>query len=88
MIFKVAGASSILRFRLTVAVAASLPKTVVGELIVVREVEIVLDQGRTSIGVITDAISANPWVQERKCQTINDEQGYFEPALLTLDWHI
>lgn len=73
---------------LAVFVAASLPKTIIGELIIVREVETVLDQRRTSIGVITHAIPANPGVHERKCQDKNDEQAYFEPALLTSDWHV
>ena len=88
MVLQVACASAILRFRIPVFIAMSFSKAFISELVVAGEIEFVLDQGSTSVGVITHAIAADPGIQQRKGQNKNDEQAYFEQALRGFEWRM
>ncbi len=64
MVFEVAGRSSKIGFGLVIFVQARPAKTFVGVLIVLREIEIVLDERSAGEGVIADAIAAHPRIEE------------------------
>src|SRR6266704_3656134 len=66
MVVEVAGGRSKAGSGLVIFVQARPAKTFVGVLIVLREIEIVLDERSAGEGVIADAIAANPRVQKRK----------------------
>src|SRR6266568_8610603 len=66
MVFEVAGWSSKIGFGLVIFVETRAAETFVGVLIVLREIEIVLDERSAGEGVIADAIATNPRVQKRK----------------------
>jgi len=62
MIFKMAGGRAEISARLAGFVEAAFAETGVGVLIVRSEIEIVLNEESAGVGVITDAIAADPWV--------------------------
>src|SRR5439155_12860337 len=62
MIFKMAGGRAEISARLAGFVETAFAETGVGVLIVGGEIEIVLNEDRASVGVITDAVAANPGI--------------------------
>ena len=70
---------------LAVLIAASFPKTFIGRLVVMREIEIVFDERGAGVGVVADTIPANPGIQQRKCKNKEDEQDALVSTLLNLD---
>ncbi len=64
MVVEVAGGRSKAGSGLVIFVQARPAKTFVGVLIVLREIEIVLDERSAGEGVIADAIAANPRIEE------------------------
>ena len=64
MVFEVAGWSSKIGFGLVIFVETRAAETFVGVLIVLREIEIVLDERSAGEGVIADAIAAHPRIEE------------------------
>src|ERR1700693_1545934 len=49
-------------------------ETVVGTLIIASEVEMMLDERRTRIGVIANAIASHPGIEDGQGEEENDEQ--------------
>src|SRR5215469_18841076 len=88
MVLQVASSLAILRFRIAAFIAAHLSKAFIRELVVVSEVEVVFDQRSTRVGVVTDAIAADPGIQQRKGQTEDTEQDYLESTLLGFEWRL
>ena len=66
MIVEVASARAKFRLGLAVLVEPAFPKTLIGGLIVMREIEAVFDERGTGIGVVANTISSDPWVQQGK----------------------
>ena len=64
----------ILRPDLAIFVEAIFAKTLIGLLIVVREIQVVFDQWCAGVGVVADAIPADPRIQQGKAQNKNDKQ--------------
>ena len=62
MIFKMAGGRAEISARLAGFVEAAFAETGVGMLIVGCEIEIVLNEKSAGVGVITDAIAADPGI--------------------------
>src|SRR5256886_5180482 len=62
MIFKMAGGRAKVGARLAVFVQAAFAETGVGLLIVGGEIEIVLNEERAGVGVITDAVASDPGI--------------------------
>ena len=54
-------------------------ETIVGTLIIASEVEMMLDERRTRIGVIANAIAAHPGIEDGQGEKKNDEQVALEP---------
>lgn len=64
VIIEMAGDGAVVRVDFAVGINAALAKAVVGEEIVVLEVEAVLDERSAGEGVVADAVSADPGIQE------------------------
>ena len=84
MVVEVARASAKFRLGLAVLVKAAFPKTVIGRLIIVREIQIVLDERGAGVRVIADAIPSDPGVQQGKREQKDDKQDSFKLARLGL----
>ena len=66
VVLQVTGRRSKIGARLIVFVEARAAETLVGVAVILREIEIVLDERSARKSVIADAIAANPRVQQRK----------------------
>ena len=66
MIVQVSSNRSKRRFRIAVGVQMRLAESFVSMAEVGRKIEIMLDQQRACERVISDSISAHPWIQERE----------------------
>ena len=73
---------------LAIFVEAIFAKTFIGLLIVVREIQVVFDQWCPGIGVVADAIPADPRIQQGKAQNKKDKQDPLKASLLNLDLRI
>src|SRR5215472_16332496 len=85
VIVKVARAGTKFFPGLGILVAARFAKTIVRLLIVAGKIEIVLDKRGSSICVVTDAISSDPWVKQRDSSQKDNQQNPFESVLLGLE---
>ena len=65
MVIEVAGCGAEDGFRHAVFVQAGVAKTGVGRLVVVLEVEAMFDERSAREGVVADAVSAHPRIQQR-----------------------
>src|SRR5882724_3654488 len=74
MVVKVAGGGAEVGFGLIIFVEARAAETFVGELVVPREIEAVLDQRSTSKSVIADAVAAHPRIEKRKRENPEEEK--------------
>jgi hypothetical protein len=84
MIVEVACAGAKFCPGLAILIQATLSKTLIGSLIVMREIQIVLDECGAGIRVVADTIPPDPGVQEGKREQKEDKQDPFESALLLL----
>ena len=82
MIVQVAGPGPLICLGLTVLIKAAFPKTLIGRLIVMYEIEVVFDERGAGVGIVANTIASDPRVQKRKRQKKKDEQDPFEPVLL------
>src|SRR6266849_1113149 len=81
MIFQVAGARAVRGFRHPVRTDAFFPEALICELIIAREIQIMLDQRRARVRVVADAIASYPGIHQREAQQKNYQQGSFEKSL-------
>jgi|SRR6266481_1061266 len=88
MIVKVARAGAKFFLGLAILITASFAKTIIRHLIVVRKIEIVLDEGGAGVCVVTDTIPSDPGVKQGKSSQKHDQQNPFESALLGLESRI
>jgi hypothetical protein len=75
-------------FRLPSLVAAGIPKTFIGRLIVMRKIKVVLDEWCARVGIIANAIPTYPWIQQGNRQQKDSEQAQFESVLLASEFEI
>jgi hypothetical protein len=57
-------------------------KAIVGVLVIGIEIEIVPDDGGASVGVIADAITADPGIKQGQGQKKEKEQVAFQPPVM------
>jgi hypothetical protein len=74
MIFEMAGARVENGLGHAGLVEAIYAETIVGTLIIASEVEVMLDERRTRIGVIADTIAAHPGIEDGQGEKKNDKQ--------------
>src|SRR5882724_8763524 len=66
MIVEMAGDGAQPGFRLAGFVETRFAKAFVSALIIVGEIQAVLDQRRSRVGIVANAVPANPWVHQGK----------------------
>jgi hypothetical protein len=75
MILKMAGARAKFSGRLTVFVDTIFAEAGVGLSIVGGKIEVMLDEHRARVSVISNAVSANPWIEKRKRKKEDSEKN-------------
>jgi len=80
MIVEVSGGSAEAGANFAVLIDASVAKSSVGGLIVVREIEAVFDERRAREGIVADAVAANPGIEKRQREKKKNEESAFSEA--------